>query len=1135
MDDKLRVLLVQKKWNSIATLEKELLSEGIACNLEETHFGADILERIEKHNPDVLLINCVDSAVETIDLCRKVSQKLKSLPVIVLSRISDEHIALTALKEGADDYVFLEQLRRLAASVRRAIKLKSLQREIELANIDKQKARSALRQSRRIRNIVIENTSDLVCELDLDGNLIGINKPLGSGLGYSLNELLGKNPIELIHPEDREKVLRTFKEALISRKGKNLSFRCRDKNGQWRYLESSGGWVFDSNGQPQKAIVVCKDVTEKKLAEEALKLSQQYASAIINSSIDMIIAVDINRRIIEFNPAAERTFGYKKEDVLGRVADILYANPAEGIAISQKIINEGYYKGEVTNVRKNGEVFTSLLSASLLKDSEGMVVGIMGISRDISREKQTQKELDESKTRFQSLVESVNVIPWESDFQNKRLLYIGKQVEKILGYPAESWRKPNFWEDHIHPEDRNYVINYSLAAAERYDNYESEYRMIAADGRIVWIHDIINVLRDGGKPVRLRGFMIDVTAKKETEESLRQLNVMLNTLIDASPLGIIVFDLDGIVKIWNNAAEKILGWRAADIIGSQIPVELASEIPEEFCIRDSIGRPGTVYTLKERQFKRLDGGVVTITLWCAPVVDQNGITKGMLYLIADITEHKRVLEQMQKLANFSRFNPFTVLELDETGRITYFNDAAMQMAQSLGKRHPSEILPPETPEIVRHCLVTGQSWLRMEITVGERTISWSFFPISQNNVVHCYASDITDRVKLESQLRQSQKMECVGQLAAGVAHDFNNILTIIQGHTGMLLMMKDKLSSSQVESLQQISIAAEKGANLTRQLLTFSKRQIIQPKFIDIGELVLNMSKMIKRLLGETIKEEFDIEKGLPTIWADSGMIEQVIMNLAINARDAMPNGGRLFIGLKQIHIDSHYVRNFPQGRPGHFVCLTVRDTGCGMDENVMSHLFEPFFTTKEIGKGTGLGLATVYGIVRQHEGWIEVTSQPGKGSEFRIYLPAYSQVKEKETKATVQTESIGGHELILVVEDEDPVRQLIHSMLAQYGYRVLEAANGREALAIWSENRDKIDLLITDLVMPEGISGKELAERILMEKPDLKVLYISGYSPEIAGTDFEEKSGKFYLQKPFSLHTLIKFVRYCLDSPKSA
>ena len=387
-----------------------------------------------------------------------------------------------------------------------------------------------------------------------------------------------------------------------------------------------------------------------------------------------------------------------------------------------------------------------------------------------------------------------------------------------------------------------------------------------------------------------------------------------------------------------------------------------------------------------------------------------------------------------------------------------------------------------------------------------------------------------ERLRTEGQLLQSQKMESIGQLAAGVAHDFNNMLTVIQGHSGMM-MTKETLAPELQESTQAIYFAAERAATLTRQLLMFSRKNVMKPTALDLREVVAELSKMLKRLLGETITLEFDPPPELPLVQADRGMVEQVIMNLAVNARDAMPKGGTLTISTDVVQINDTYAQTHPEARTGSFVCLRVTDTGCGMDSGTMAHMFEPFFTTKEVGKGTGLGLATVYGIVKQHEGWVEVSSQVGQGTTFNVFLPASSEpVKARPAQAIAPAGVPGGRETILVVEDEPVLRDMAHLILQDCGYQVLEAGSGAEALQVWERNRGRIGLVLTDMVMPGGMSGRDLAERLRASEPGLKVIFTSGYNVQEANTDFFRRGGVILLQKPYTRPALAKVVRECLD-----
>jgi signal transduction histidine kinase/ActR/RegA family two-component response regulator len=499
-------------------------------------------------------------------------------------------------------------------------------------------------------------------------------------------------------------------------------------------------------------------------------------------------------------------------------------------------------------------------------------------------------------------------------------------------------------------------------------------------------------------------------------------------------------------------------------------------------------------------------------------------------VLAMAVERNRAEAELQKLAAFAKLNPNPAMELTRDGTITYSNDATLKLAAAVGQEHPRGLLPGNIAWMAQTCLATGQSLLRVETQMAGRTLSWSFHPVLASQVVHAYGEDITDRLNLEAQLRQSQKMESVGQLAAGVAHDFNNMLTVIQGHAGLLLA-RPALPPEMLDAVQPIYFAAERAASLTRQLLMFSRKNVMQPKPLDLREVVANMSKMLKRLLGETIELEFQPPPELPLVQGDTGMIEQVLMNLAVNSRDAMPKGGTLTVNTSPVEVSQAYVQTHPEARAGSFVCLRVTDTGCGMDAATRVRIFEPFFTTKEAGKGTGLGLATVYGIVKQHEGWIEVASQVGQGSTFSVFFPASTQpVKAQPPESAPTTLVTGGQETILVVEDEPVLRDMAHLILQECGYRVLEAGSGVQALEVWDRHPGAIDLVLTDMIMPEGMSGMDLARKLLETRPGLKIIFASGYSMDDMTPDFIRQGHAAFLQKPYTHVTLAKAVRECLD-----
>jgi two-component system, cell cycle sensor histidine kinase and response regulator CckA len=437
-----------------------------------------------------------------------------------------------------------------------------------------------------------------------------------------------------------------------------------------------------------------------------------------------------------------------------------------------------------------------------------------------------------------------------------------------------------------------------------------------------------------------------------------------------------------------------------------------------------------------------------------------------------------------------------------------------------------------------HCRLRSTSGNERQALVSAEAIY-----VNNEQCVLLMMHDNTERLNLEAQLRQAQKMEGIGQLAAGIAHDFNNILTVIQGHVARL-RDAGTVALPIRDSVGQVLEAADRAATLTRQLLTFCRKQAFVPRVIDLNGTVKHVSAMLDRLLGENISLELKLTEGIPCVNADSAMLELALINLACNARDAMPQGGHLTVSSAAVMVPPSRAQKQPNAQPGEHICLTVADTGCGMPPEVMQRIFEPFFTTKDVGKGTGLGLATVYGIVEQHHGWIEVTSEVGVGTTFKLFLPKSKEARPQmpiETPVTTTSATSassaatthvqrGERETILLVEDEPALRELAKVVLEDCNYRILEAGSGVQALKVWEQHRNEIDMLLTDMVMPEGMSGRDLAEKLQAERPGLKVLYSSGYSPDVIGGQFKLPPNSFFLPKPYLPPKLASAVRECLD-----
>jgi PAS domain S-box-containing protein len=631
------------------------------------------------------------------------------------------------------------------------------------------------------------------------------------------------------------------------------------------------------------------------------------------------------------------------------------------------------------------------------------------------------------------------------------------------------------------------------------------------------------------------------------EQALRQSERRFRQLFEDSPDAVFVEDFDGSVLDANLAAARLQGTPREKLLGKKV----ADLVPKE-------KRTETLQIFKKLvsgELNQAEGVSLTSDGRQIPVevrtsrIDYSG-SPALLLHVRDISERKHAEEALK--GSEVRFhsvweNSVDGMRLtDENGIIVAVNEAFCKlvgMKREELEGQPFTVSYAEGEDLEKKLQAYRQRFKdrtverRIERRLTFRTGKTveleganSFVESrGQRTLLLGLFRDITDHKRLEDQLRHSQKMDAIGQLAGGVAHDFNNILTVIQGHAALL--RSAGVTGPVAGSAEQIAQAAERAAGLTRQLLTFSRRQMMQPKQLDLNAVVSNTTKMLGRILGEDIELQFNYSPNLPLVHADVGMMEQVLLNLAVNSRDAMPEGGQLSIRISVVDLAKDDPKEHPEGRPGKFVCLSVSDTGSGIKPEVLPHIFEPFFTTKAVGKGTGLGLATVYGIIKQHQGWIEVESRMEQGTTFNVFLPGGGDAAAKPKGDTsVEEAARGGNETILVVEDEPPVRDLVSRVLKSAGYNVLQATSGTHALEVWGANKDKIDLLLTDIVMPDGMTGRDLAEAVQAEKPALKAIFTSGYSADIVGKDFIIEDGVNFLQKPYVPQKLIRVVRKCLD-----
>jgi PAS domain S-box-containing protein len=685
----------------------------------------------------------------------------------------------------------------------------------------------------------------------------------------------------------------------------------------------------------------------------------------------------------------------------------------------------------------------------------------------------------------------------------------------------------------------------ALLQKDRYVRYH-DLPLETKVGRKVDVEFVSNVYSVGDAQV-IQCNIREITQRKRAEEALRESQLMLGEIINALPARVFWKDRNLVYLGCNTVFARDAGFAGPkDMIGKNDNQMVWREQAEAYRRDDwQVIESGQPKLLIEESQTTPAGKTITLLSSKLPLRDFKGKIIGMLGTYLDITARKEAEASRDRLATAVEQASETIVITDTKGTILYANPAfektsGYTRAEALGQNPRVLKSGKQDAEFYRQMwavLQRGEVWnghfinRRKDGTLYEEEANISPVRDAAGKIINYVAvkRDVTHEVQLETQFRQAQKMEAVGQLAGGVAHDFNNILAVIQMQSSLL--KSDGLSTEQTELADGITESVQRAVALTRQLLLFSRREVFQPRDLELNETIAATTKMLKRMLGETIEMQLKLAAQPLFLHADAGMLDQVLMNLCVNARDAMPGGGHLLIETAGVELDELAVGQSVQARAGSFVRLSVSDNGGGIPPEILPQIFEPFFTTKDVGKGTGLGLATVFGIVQQHQGWINVYSEVGHGTTFRIYLPRLTGNVVVKPAPPALAAMRGGHETILLAEDDPALRVAVRKALSQLGYRILEAPTGVKALEVWNANRDEISLLLTDLVMPDGMTGKALAQRLLQENSKLKVIYMSGYSAEVVGKDFPFTEDVNFLTKPFPAQKLAQTIRNCLDA----
>src|ERR1700723_1071097 len=1014
-------------------------------------------------------------------------------------------------------------------------------------------ARSTVRKRGRELAPAASCLDDAVIGSDLVGTVVGWNKGAQDLYGYTAEEMIGQS-IAIVVPEHlREEGLQSLLEVFgqpLPADNETVRKREQEILVQVSLIVSP---VRNSKGDIVGASTMAHETARRKRREECERLA-----SVVESSDDAIIGQSLEGTIFAWNPGAERVFGYSASEAFGKQIQMLLppqrANEESDILARIKR-GERVDHFETVRVKKDGRNVRVSVMISPIRNGRGEIVGASKIARDITARKQTENELSRSRQELedktlmlQSVLDTIPEGLVATDAEGRFLLW-NPAAAAIIRLGALNLRKEEWAE------------RYGLFLPDKVAPLPLEQNPLArairgvASSAVMFVHPA--TLADGifveanASPLKdkhgiVRGGVTafrDITERMRSEERLREYERVVEGLTDM----IAVVDRQYRYVIANRSflnyrdmeREQVLGHRVEEVLENEGFESVVREKMDE-CFAGKIVQYELKYT-----YPRLGERALFASYF--PIAGPTGIER-IACVLRDITERKRAEEQLRKsedrFSKVFRQSPLAItISTQADGMYLDANESFLKMSgytrEDVVGHTASErrfwALPSLRADLLQQLRegvkVTGR---RMEFKTSaaetrEAELSWEEIAVEGQPCILAFMRDITETQRLEAQFLQAQKMEAVGRLAGGVAHDFNNMLSVIIGYSDLSADLV--ASDSPVKRhLAQIKKASERAALLTRQLLAFSRQQVIFPRILNLNEVVNNVSTMLLRMGGDSISVSFRPTTPIGSIKADPGQIEQILMNLVANARDAMPHGGEIIVETTHADLDEQYVSEHPGAQTGRHVILAVGDNGCGIEEAIKCKIFEPFFTTKGIGQGTGLGLSTVYGIVTQSKGSICVDSDVGNGTKFTIYFPRIAAEAEELLQTPEMDEVISGTETILLVEDDASVRKVTSSLLSSAGYRVIRASNAKKALEILTSSEQGIDLLLTDLIM-FGQSGFDLFEQAKVIRPGLRSLFMSGYTGDLIALQGGLISERAFLPKPFTRISLLKKVYSALHS----
>ncbi|MCB9419487.1 MAG: PAS domain S-box protein [Ardenticatenaceae bacterium] len=1149
MAEPVRILLAEDLPTDAELAEREIRKTVPSCVFQVVDTQPEYLAALDKFRPDLIITDYRMPLFDGLTALKLAMEFAPLTPVIILTGAINEETAVACMKAGATDYVIKEHIKRLGQAVRHALE------EGELRRRNKE-AEKALKEKSVELDRFFTLALDLLCIADTDGYFHRLNPQWEVVLGYSLSELDGQRFLDFVHPDDLESTLAVLSELNEQKPVLDFVNRYRCKDGSYRWIE----WRSYPSGNLMYA--AARDITQRKQMEETLRERELFLRK--SQSVGRVGSYyfDIETGKWTSSPTYDEIFGIDENyprDIAGWIALVHPDQKEKLIDRVSKYIFEGDapYENEYRIIRQTDRAERWVHGERELEFNEqGEAIKMIGTVQDITERKLMEEALRESERSLRKSQSVAQIGSYYLDVKTGQFT-TSPVVDEIFGMNENYPRDITGWTARVHPEHRTEMLRYMTQhVLIEHNRFDKEYPIIRHnDQKLRWVHGLGEVeLDENGQANRLVGTLQDITEQKEAEQRLRESEERLQRFSAVTTEGII-FHHQGKIVDANRALTQMFGYKQEEVIGCEVLDFVAPESFELVMQKIALGVEEPYEALSIRK----DGMIFPVEI-VARAYEYQGQNMRVA-CIHDITERKRIeaalVEREERLRQAVLASRIGIFDHDHIADTVYLSpefreiwgwgpDEPVSNSELQSRVHPEDYA--RVIKAVQDChdpAGDGSYDVEHRMLLPDGSVRWqssraqTFFAGEGNDrypIRTIGASlDVTEtklaeiaQAELEEKLRQSQKLESLGRLAGGIAHDFNNLLVPIIGYTElaqMRLSPGDKLHNY----LNKINTAAERAVSLTKQILAFSRRQMLEVQVFNLNDIVAEFKDMLQRLIGEDINLELFLAATPCLVKADRTQIEQILLNICINARDAMPVGGQLIIETGNVYLDEAYAQSRPDTQPGHHVMLSLSDTGHGMDDETKLHIFEPFFTTKEKGQGTGLGLATVFGIVKQHQGNIWVYSEPGQGTTFKIYLPRAEETAILTTITGSERPATHGTETIMIVEDEPMVRKLARETLEAYGYTIIEADSPGDGLLIASSYEGVIDLLLTDVIMP-NMNGRELYENIALIRPDIKVLYMSGYTDNVIVHHGVLDPDVNFLQKPFTVRGLAQKIRSVLD-----